>query len=310
MVPERALSPSGTARRTRGRVEARRGSGLDRRPAAGVRGPAAAVARRRLTAAGCAEALPLYMALLKRSAGTGNWEASTEALADKLRVTVRTVERWRSALVSAGLLEVERRGPRPLRYTLPDGTDRPDRRPDTRARKDPTQRPDKDPPPLKYLVNNRAFLGAHSLKNASLEKLSIGEREPDTPSPAPLGAPAGAGESGADVEYRGMRPGEDVVAGTTPDELLASAPGRARRWRQRGDTERRALLEAQAAEILARADAHNGRSRAPDTLPVSSHRGDTSDAIPAILARLTADDSDGDGSDADELCADLFDGDE
>ena len=34
------------------------------------------------------------------------------------------------------------------------------------------------------------------------------------------------------------------------------------------------------------------------------------DAIAAILARLTADDSDGDGSDTDELIAELFDGDE
>ena len=148
---------------------------MDREPAAGLTG-GPAVARRRLTAAGCAEALPLYMALLKRSAGTGSCEASTEALADKLHVTVRTVERWRSAMVSAGLLEVERRGPRPVRYALPDGTDRPDRRPDTRARKDPTQRPDKDPTSLNSLVNTRASLGAHSLKNASIGKTVIYRR--------------------------------------------------------------------------------------------------------------------------------------
>ena len=278
---------------------------MDREPAAGLTG-GPAVARRRLTAAGCAEALPLYMALLKRSAGTGSCEASTEALADKLRVTVRTVERWRSAMVSAGLLEVERRGPRPVRYALPDSTERPD----TRARKEPTQRPDKDPTSLNSLVNTRASLGAHSLKNASIGKTYLGEREPDTPSPAPLRAPAGAGASGADVEYRGMRPGEDVAAGRTPDELLASAPERARRWKERGDADRRELLEAQTAEILARDGAHNGRSRAPDVLPVSSHHGDAPDAIAAILARLTGDDSEVDHADMDKLCAELFDGDE
>ena len=152
------------------------------------------------------------------------------------------MERWRRLLVTAGIIEVQRRGPRSVLYTV-------------RAMHDRGRALRVVPSDAKATTGRVATGGGSrvatcggqkttrevALQVADTRRLPVALRA-NAPAPRPAVGP-GVADALSDSARRG------IIAGMSGAEIEASAPERARRWKRAGDVDKQARLAQQAVEL-------------------------------------------------------------
>ena len=224
-------------------------------------------------AAGCTDAFRLYVALLVRTGGKSTAWPSTALLMTDCCASERTVRRWRADLVSAGLIATHRRGARGILYTVKELGENP-----AKSGRSVANGGSHKPLRSNGIPQNPAKSGRSESADEAIGATgqiwpvhpAKSGRSREEPKEEPLqedfdrSLPVAEREN-ASSPLPAVGPRGDDASTMSDKELRGSQAQRAQRWR-RGDAEatRRALLERQAQELLARANGDEPDPSDPD----------------------------------------------